>query len=129
MPVRSDHRQAPHVGALAGADEEGADDGRSDTERGDEQREYGQLISAGGQCAGAHRGQGDRRDDRADVGLEEVGAHAGNVAHVVTYIIGDGGRVTGIVFRYPLLYLAHEVGADVGGFRVDTTTDSGKERD
>jgi hypothetical protein len=37
----------------------------------------------------------------ADVGLEQVGAHAGHVADVVAHVVGDGGRVAGVVLGMP----------------------------
>ena len=74
-------------------------------------------------------GQGDGRDDRADVGLEEVGAHAGDIADVVADVVGDGGGVAGVVLGDALLDLADEVAADVGGLGEDAAADAGEERD
>ena len=68
----------------------------------------------------------DRRDDRADVRLEEVGAHAGDVADVVTDVVGDGGRVARVVLGDARLDLADEVGADVGGLGVDAAADAAR---
>ena len=74
---------------------------------------------------------GDTEDDRGDQGdlvaLEEVGSHAGAVTHVVTDVVGDGGRVARVVLGDPLLDLAHEVGADVGGLGEDPTADPEEE--
>jgi hypothetical protein len=41
------------------------------------------------------RAQGGGGEDRAAVGLVEVGAHAGHVADVVADVVGDGRRVAG----------------------------------
>ena len=71
----------------------------------------------------------DRRQDRTDVALEEVGAHAGHVADVVTDVVGDDGGVARIVLGDTGLDLADEVGADVGGLRVDAAADTREERD
>jgi hypothetical protein len=58
-------------------------------------------------------------DDGADVRLEEVGAHAGHVADVVTDVVGDDGGVARVVLGDAGLDLADQVGADVGGLGVD----------
>ena len=66
---------------------------------------------------------GDAEDDRGHQGdlvaLEEVGGHAGAVADVVAHVVGDGGRVAGVVLRDAGLDLADQVGADVGGLGED----------
>ncbi len=64
-----------------------------------------------------------------DVALEQVRAHAGDVAHVVAHVVGDDSRVAGIVLGNTRLDLAHEVGADVGGLRVDAAADTREQRD
>ena len=71
-----------------------------------------------------HRGR--RRDD---VGLEEVGRHAGAVADVVADVVGDDRRIARIVFRNARFDLTDEVGADVGGLREDTAAQTRKHRD
>jgi hypothetical protein len=58
---------------------------------------------------------------------EKVSAHTGYVAYVITYVIGDGGGVAGIVFGDTGFYFSYEVGAYVGGLGIDTTTDTGEE--
>jgi hypothetical protein len=75
------------------------------------------------------RRQRDRGDDRAGVRLEEVGAHAGDVADVVADVVGDRGRVAGVVLGDAGLDLADEVGADVGRLGVDAAADTGEQRD
>eukprot|EP00968_Pinguiococcus_pyrenoidosus_P013003 scaffold1166_cov261-Pinguiococcus_pyrenoidosus.AAC.32 len=75
------------------------------------------------------RGEGGRRDDGAHKGLEEVGAHSGDVPHVVTDVVGDGGRVARIVLWDALLHLSHEVCAHVGGLGVDPTGHTGEKGD
>ena len=71
----------------------------------------------------------DRRDERDLVALEEVGGHAGAVADVVAHVVGDGGRVAGVVLGDALLDLADEVGADVGRLGEDAAADSHEQRD
>ena len=74
---------------------------------------------------GGERGhaQDDGGDDGDDVGLEQVGGHPGAVAHVVADVVGDGGRVAGVVLGDPGLDLADQVGADVGRLGEDAATD------
>ncbi len=67
------------------------------------------------------------RRDR--VGLEEVGRHSRAVADVVAYVVGDHRGVPRVVLGDPGLDLADEVGADVGGLRVDAAAEPGEDRD
>ena len=62
-------------------------------------------------------------DDRHFVALEDVGGHAGAVAHVVAHVVGDGGGVARVVLGNVGLDLAHQVGADVGRLGVDAAAD------
>ena len=75
---------------------------------------------------------GDTEDDRGDQGdlvaLEQVGGHAGAVADVVAHVVGDRGRVAGVVFGDAGLDLADEVGADVGRLGEDAATDAQEQR-
>ena len=64
--------------------------------------------------AGRARRVASAHDDRADERLEEVGAHAGDVADVVAHVVGDDRRVVRVVLVDARLDLADEVGADVG---------------
>jgi hypothetical protein len=82
------------------------------------------VPNAGG---GGHA-EGRRREDRAAVGLVEVGAHAGDVADVVADVVRDGRGVARVVLGDAGLDLADEVGADVGGLGVDAAADTGEER-
>ena len=70
---------------------------------------------------------GDAEDDRRHEGdaeaLEQVGGHAGAVADVVAHVVGDGGRVAGVVLGDAGLDLADQVGADVGGLGEDAAAD------
>ena len=66
----------------------------------------------------------DERGDEGDlVGLEQVGGHAGAVADVVAHVVGDGGRVAGVVLGDAGLDLADQVGADVGRLGEDAAAD------
>ena len=69
------------------------------------------------------------RDRRDRVGLEQVGGHAGAVADVVADVVRDDRRVAGVVLRDARLDLPDEVGADVGGLRVDAAAESREDGD
>ena len=66
--------------------------------------------------------------DRAAIALVKVGAHTGNIAHIIAHIIGNGCRITRIVFRNTCLHLTHKIGAYIGSFRIDTATHTRKQR-
>ncbi len=109
-------------------DQERPDDRSEHAQRGDGEREDDCLglecrrpEDEGSVC--------NRSDDGADVGLEEVGAHAGDVTDVVAHVVGDDGRIAGIVLGDTGLDLADQVGADVGGLGVDAAADTGEEGD
>ena len=69
------------------------------------------------------------RDRRDGVGLEQVGRHAGAVADVVADVVRDHGRVARVVLGDAGLDLADEVGADVGGLRVDAAAETREDGD
>lgn len=54
-------------------------------------------------------------------GAKQIGAHTSDVTHVVTHVVGDDTRVTGIVLGNSFLHLADQVCADISGLGVDTT--------
>ena len=126
--ARDEHRgvvaeveRALHVAALLDAHQQDARQRGYDAEPGNGHRQQDRrepaelvLVAQAHLAAQHHGGQ-----DGGHVGAEQVGAHAGHVAHVVAHVIGDGGRVAGVVLRDAGLNLAHEVGAHVGGLGVD----------
>ena len=67
--------------------------------------------------------------DGDDIGFEQVGGHARAVADIVADVIGDDGRVAGIVLGNSGLDLADQVGADVGGLGEDAAAETGEDRD
>ena len=80
------------------------------------------------------RGEEDRRqqhggDDGDDVGLEQVGRHAGAVADIVADVVGDHRRVAGVVLGNAGLDLADQVGADVGALGEDAAAQPGEDGD
>ncbi len=111
--------------ACTRTDGEGADDRRDHRDAAENQRVH---HHAGGLVEGEHAEQHHR--DRGDgVGLEQVGGHAGAVAHVVAHVVGDDGGVAGIVLGDARLDLADDVGADVGGLREDAAAESCEDGD
>ena len=68
------------------------------------------------------------RDDASNKTLEEIGAHACDVANIVTHVVSDCGRVAWVVLRDILLNFTDEICADVGGLGVDASTDAPEER-
>ncbi len=92
----------------------------------------GRLISGSSsgeplRAASATEHHGDADGD--DIGFEQVGGHAGAVADIVADIVGDDGRVAGIVLGDSGLDLADQVGADVGGLGEDAAAETGEDRD
>ena len=73
---------------------------------------------AGEGCDADGGGDRDGGDHGAAVRLEDVRAHASDVTHVVTHVVGDDAWVTGIVFRNARFHLADEVRADVSALGV-----------
>jgi hypothetical protein len=76
------------------------------------------------QVADQHGGHGRDR-----IGLEQVGGHTGTVAHVVAHVVGDGGRVAGIVLGNAGFDLTHQVGTNVGTLGEDTAAQTGEDGD
>ena len=78
------------------------------------------------------RERGDAQDDVGDEHdaerLEQVRGHAGAVTDVVADVVGDGGRVAGVVLGDARLDLADQVGADVGRLGEDATADAEEQR-
>ena len=111
------------VGILIPFYEEASRYAGGNTERSDDQRENTalQLIECDTQR--------DRRDEGADIGLEQVGAHSCDVTDVVTDVIRDRRGISGVVFRDTGLDLTYEVRADVSSFRVDTAADTREQGD
>ena len=122
------HVQRPCEMVPPWADEERTDDRRSCTDRGDHQGIEDRVRNEG--FGNEHDGRkGDRSDERADIGLEEVGTHAGNITDVVTDVVRDDGRVPGVVLGDSRFDLADQVGTDISCLRVDTAADTSEQSD
>ena len=110
------------------ANEERPDDRGSHADRRHRQRKHHRLLDESPPSEDDGR-EGDRGHQRSDIRLEEVGTHAGDVAHVVAHVVGDHRRITRIVLGDPGFDLANQVGADVGSLGVDPPSDTGEEGD
>ena len=88
--------------------------------RGYDEREDGALygvVSCGNEaCA---QSQGNCGDYGAYIGLEQVGAHAGDIAYVVAYVVSYYCGVSGVILGDACLYLAYEVRAYVSSLGID----------
>jgi hypothetical protein len=62
----------------------------------------------------------DRGDDRADIRFENVSAHPGNIANVVSDGVRNYRRIPGIVFWDSRFNLPNKVGANVSSLGVNT---------
>ena len=104
---------------------ERADDRGQQRHAADHQRVHAHLAHlVEGEHAEQHHGHGGHR-----VGLEEVGGHAGAVAHVVAHVVGDHRGVARVVLGDARLDLAHDVGAHVGGLGEDAAAQTGEHGD
>lgn len=72
-------------------------------------------------------GNQNATDETDGVGFEDIGGHAGAIAHIIADVIGDGGRVAGVVLFQLGFDFTNEVGPDVGRFRIDSPAKPGKD--
>ena len=120
---------ALHVAAFLDPHHQDADEREEDAHARDHHGQQdgahpAEVVARGHDLAAQHHG----RQDGRHVAAEQVGAHAGHVAHVVAHVVGDGGRVARVVLGNARLDLAHQVGAHVGRLGVDAAAHAGKER-
>jgi hypothetical protein len=116
--------------ALLGTEphEEGTDDRGDDAHAADGQRidhHPTHRLLPGEEDRGQHHG----RHHRDRVGLEQVGGHAGAVAHIVADIVGDDRGIARVVLGNAGLDLADQVGAHVGALGKDAAAETGEDRD
>ena len=114
--------------ALLGLHGVHAGDGREHPDGAGGQREDEAERRVGTDGGEAGDAEDDRRHQGDLVALEQVGGHAGAVAHVVAHVVGDGGGVARVVLGDARFDLADEVGADVGGLGEDATADPEEQR-
>ena len=91
-----------------------------DTKTGDPERQRDFFVRAR---------QGSTGNDRTDKRFEQISTHTGNITDVVTNVIGNSGRVTGIIFRDVGFNLTDQISADVGSLGVNAPGDSRKQSD
>ena len=111
------------IAVFAGLYDQSANHGSQDARRRQQEREQDARGLIGDDS------QGEGGDQGAHIGLEQVRAHAGYVAHVVAHIVGDYGRVAGVVLRNSGFHLTHQVRAHVGRLGVDAAAHTGEQRD
>ncbi len=113
---------------VGGLHEESAENRREDAESGHRDRHQNHAVHAFdtgvSECAERHRS-----DDRTDVRLEQVGAHARDVTDVVANVVSDRARVAGVIFRNAFLNLTDEVCTDVCRLREDAAAHAREQRD
>jgi hypothetical protein len=110
--------------ARGGFDKGAANDGGDDGHAAEHQRVEHRLHG----CRGDHqRAQHHGGDQRHRVGLEQVGGHAGAVAHVVAHVVGDHGGVARIILWNAGLDLAHQISPDVCALGEDATAQSSED--
>ena len=65
--------------------------------------------------------------DQADgVSFKDICGHSCAVPDVISYVVGDGGGIAGVIFFEFGFDFAHEVGSDVGSFGVDAASQTCK---
>ena len=109
-------------GVLFGFYEEAAHDGAQNAAHRQQDGQNQPIPAVAGAGAQSESGQ-----DGAHIGLVQVSAHAGHVAHVVAHVVRNGGGVAGVVLRDARLHLAHQVSAYVGSFGVDASAHPGEQ--
>ncbi len=103
---------------------EDGNNGRKDTDSGKEQREE-RAVDFRDSVNGISKGDGG--NDGTDIGLEQVGAHTGDVADVITDVIGDNSGVSRVIFRDTGFDFTDKVGTDVSRFGINTAADTTEE--
>ena len=73
--------------------------------------------------------ESDGRYDGTHVGFKEVRAHSGDIADVVTDVVGDNSGVAGIILGDTCLDFTDKVSADVCSLGVDAAADSREQCD
>ena len=120
--------ERPHDPVIgAEPDKKGADDRGDDAHRANGERQQQHPVEQ--RLSKEDRSQKHCRDDRHDIGFEQIRSHAGAVADIVADIVGDDRRVARIVLGNAGLDLADEVGADIGALGKDAAAEPREDRD
>ena len=114
-------------GISSDVSEELADEGSNDANGGDDEREVDGVRSVDH----VHGGGGDDKSGAGGLseGAEKISAHTGNITNVITDVVSDGAWVLGGVLGEGSINFTSEIGTDIGGLGVDTTTDTTEESD
>src|SRR5512133_3589619 len=113
------------LSATAQLYEVGADDGGDDRDAAQNQgigHSAAEVVE--GDSAEQHGG-----DKGYGIGFEQVGGHTGTVADIVAHVVGNHGRVAGVILRNTGLDLTDQVGTDVSALGEDTAAQTGKDGD
>ena len=70
-----------------------------------------------------HGGYGRNR-----IGFKKIGRHTRTVTHIVTHIVGNRSRVSGVVFRDTRFNLTYQVSSHISAFSEDATAEPRKNR-
>ena len=70
-----------------------------------------------------------RRDDRHDIGLEQICRHPGAIPDIITDIVGNNGWIARVILGNAGFHLADEVSSDIRALGKDAAAESGKNRD
>ena len=54
------------------------------------------------------------------------GTHTSDITYIISYVISNDTGIPRIVFWYPCLDFAHQVGSDISGFCIYTATNTGE---
>ena len=111
------------IGIFISADKEGCQDGSDQSKSCNDQR-----ISSS--CNFIIRDSKSQCGNQGSyIGFKQVGAHTGDVAYIISYVISNNSRVSRIVLRNTCLDLSDKVGAHIGGFCIDSASHTGKQSD
>jgi hypothetical protein len=67
-----------------------------------------------------------RRQYGGHIAAEQIGAHACDIAYIITHIICNRRRVSGVIFGDARFYFPDKVGADIGRLCIDTAANTGE---
>ena len=113
------------VGLFVALDGHDADDGAENADRGDHEGED-RTLDAVEREARSQR-QRDGGNDGTDVGFEQVGTHACDVAYVVADVVCDNGGVARVIFGDACFDFADQVCAYVSSLGIDTAADTAEQ--
>ena len=118
------------VGLLLDGHDVGGDEGADEANKDSDSRD-GDGEEKGIPSSVAGRVDGSASDDKGGAGglgerAEKVRSHTGNISDVVSDVVSDSGRVARIILGDSVDDLSNEVGTDIGGLGVDSTSDAAK---